>query len=155
MASILAGKCVSRAIQAHISLRLALFKCHIEEFYKLHPHIKERLDPELNKLVDALQGKNSNEAQSLHNDIAQIMTDLDVLTKMKTFNIKESEGKPTFRVALQYMQMVDAMLIFIRSVRTANWDLHLAALEEFVKYFFALDLTNYSSMIAWYIADMK
>ena len=153
--NILAGKCVRRAIEAHISLRLALFKCYIDEFYKLHPQIKEKLEPELEKLVDALQGKNSNEVKSMHNKVTKLLKDLNVLAKMKAFNAKESEEKPTFRVVLQYMQMVDTMLIFIRSVRTANWDLHLAALEEFVKYFFALDLTNYSSMIAWYIADMK
>ena len=46
------------------------------------------------------------------------------------------------------------MLLFIRSVRTANWELHLASLEEF-KYFSALDLINYARMIAWYLEDMK
>lgn len=38
--------------------------------------------------------------------------------------------------------------LFISFVRSANWNLHLTGLEDFVKYFFALDLTNYSAVIA-------
>ena len=90
-----------------------------------------------------------------YNDTAKILTDLNVIAKMKAFSPKEFEEKPTLRVALQYMHMVNIMLILIKFVQTANWELHLAVLEEFVKYFFALDLTNYSSLMAWYIADMK
>src|SRR5688572_11816907 len=60
-----------------------------------------------------------------------------------------------FKMLRQYMTMMRNMLLLIRSVRTGNWDLHLAVLEEIVKYFFALDLTNYSGMIALYLAQMK
>ena len=85
-----------------------------------------------------MQENKCNEIKPSHNSTAKILTDLDVLAKMEAFDTKESKEKPTFRVALQYMHMVDTMLMFIRSVRTANWGLHLAALEEFVKYFLPL-----------------
>lgn len=49
----------------------------------------------------------------------------------------------------------ESLLFFIWSVRTANWHLYLAALEDFVKYFFALDLTSYIVMIAWYLPKIR
>ena len=55
----------------------------------------------------------------------------------------------------QYMQMVLEMLLFIRSVRIGDWELHLMALETFTRYFFAHDRLNYACMIPVYLADMK
>ena len=40
-------------------------------------------------------------------------------------------------------------------MRTANWNLHLSSQDDLVKYFFTLDLTNYSGMTTWYLADMR
>lgn len=154
VANILAGKCVRRAIDAHTSLRLALFKCVSDEFYKEQGDIKEKLEPDMRKLLALLEGE-SHKIESICDDILIILEDLDVLAKLKAFEVKESQEKPTLKIALQYTEMVDTMLLFIRSVRTADWELHLATLEEFVKYFFALGLINYASMIAWYLADIK
>ena len=53
------------------------------------------------------------------------------------------------------MSMVLEMMMFVRAVRTANWQLHLQALELFSKYFFAHDRLNYAKMIPVYLADMK
>lgn len=53
------------------------------------------------------------------------------------------------------MKMVEFLLLFIWSVRIANWNLHLSALNDFEKYAFALDLTNNSEMIAWYHAEIR
>lgn len=60
-----------------------------------------------------------------------------------------------FMVFRQYMGMVLEMLMFIRAVRTANWELHLEALEIFTKYFFAHDHLNNEQMIPLYLAEMK
>lgn len=66
-------------------------------------------------------------------------------------------GTPTnhYSVMKQYMTMVLEMLQFVRAVRTANWELHLMALETFTKYFFARDKVNYARMIPLYLAEMK
>ena len=48
--------------------------------------------------------------------------------------------------------MVLEMLMFIS---TANWELHLKALEIFTKYFFAHDRLNYVRMIPLFLAEMK
>jgi len=53
------------------------------------------------------------------------------------------------------MAMVMEMMAFIRAVRNGDWDLHLEALQSFVKYFFASDKLNYARIIPVYLAEMK
>lgn len=50
--------------------------------------------------------------------------------------------------------MVQQMMLFIRAVRTSDWTLHFLALDGFCKYFFAMDLTNYSRMIPLYLHEI-
>lgn len=52
------------------------------------------------------------------------------------------------------MRMVMEMLLFVRSVRTGNWNLHIKSHELFTKYFFVHDKINYARMIPIYLADM-
>ena len=51
--------------------------------------------------------------------------------------------------------MVQLVLLFIKAVRTADWDLDFSSLEAFKKYFFAYDKPNYARMIPLYLAEMK
>ena len=79
---------------------------------------------------------------------------MDVATKMAKFE-KEHAKNPMFTVFRQYMTMVLEMLMFIRAIRSADWLLHLQALEIFTKYYFAHDRLNYARMIPLYLAEMK
>ena len=63
---------------------------------------------------------------------------MDIISKIAKFD-EEHAKIAMFKVFRQYMCMVLEMMMFIRAVRTANWKLHLQALEIFVKYFFAHD----------------
>ena len=67
---------------------------------------------------------------------------------MKEFEFNP-QVKPMHKAIRQYMHMVGVMCLYIRAVRTGNGALHLSALEEFIKYFFALDKLNYASMIPY------
>lgn len=51
--------------------------------------------------------------------------------------------------------MVMEMMTFIRAVWTGDWDLHLEALQLFVKYFFVHDMLNYARMIPVYLAELE
>ena len=53
------------------------------------------------------------------------------------------------------MKMSLEMLIFLKSVRNADWELHLASMNTFCKYFFALDKYVYARLIPLYVADMQ
>ena len=78
-------------------------------------------------------------------NLTQLMTEFDAIGK----------EIPMFCVMRQYMQMVMDMLMFIRSERTADWDLHLLSTKRFTKYSFAHDKINYSRMIPVYLSDMS
>ena len=79
---------------------------------------------------------------------------MGIMQKMTKFDERHAND-PIFKVFRQYMSMVLEMMLFIRAVRTANWNLHLQALELFTKYFFAHDRLNYARMIPVYLAEMK
>ena len=50
--------------------------------------------------------------------------------------------------------MVEILLRFIHATRQGLWDLHLTTLDEMVKYFFALDLKNYTGLSLVYLSQM-
>lgn len=80
---------------------------------------------------------------------------LDIMKKMAEFDRRHTNN-PMLKVFRQYMRMIlEMMMMFIRAVRTANWNLHLKALELFTKYFFAHDRINYARMIPLSLAEMK
>ena len=56
------------------------------------------------------------------------------------FETNQSQNNPTFKMLRQYMKMMAILLLLIRSVRAGNWNLHLAALEDFTKYFCCIGL---------------
>ena len=75
--------------------------------------------------------------------------------QLNEFDKKNEESSPVFKFARQYMHMVQLVLLFIKAVQTADWDLHLSSLEAFTKYFFAYDKLNYARRIPLYLAEMK
>ena len=74
--------------------------------------------------------------EEAHQRIVNTLESMEIMKKMKEFE-ESPENSPMFMVFRQYMGMVLEMLMFIRAVRTANWELHLEALEIFTKYFLA------------------
>ncbi len=53
---------------------------------------------------------------------------------METYDI-ENVKQPLHKLMRTYMTMGMQMMMFIRAVRTADWELHLVALEALTKYF--------------------
>ena len=52
------------------------------------------------------------------------------------------------------MQMIIDMAIYIQSVQTEDWKLHLKSTEMVSKYFFAHSMHNYAKLMSLYLADM-
>ena len=74
------------------------------------------------------------------------MREFGVWQTIYDFRAKRSEIESTFDLSSQYMNMVLSMLAFIRAVRSTDWNLRLAAVNDFTKYFLALGLRNYAAM---------
>jgi len=60
---------------------------------------------------------------------------------------EQSKDRPMFVFSRQYMAMIIEMLVFLKSVRTEDWYLHLTSLNSFCKYFFAFDRLNYARLV--------
>ena len=74
--------------------------------------------------------------------------------KLEAFDT-ESQVRPMFKWFRTYMEMVLTMMQFIRATRLGLWQLHLASLEKFCKYFFSQNRLKYSQFIPEYLAKMK
>lgn len=130
--------------EAHTQTLVALWKCHLDVLFEKHTDVFEVIS----------QGHTSSVHSAL-NDPLRTMESCHYTEWIKQFDKIESAMKPILGMVQRFMKMVDSLLPFIWSVRTAIWNLHLAALQDFLKYFFAFDLTNYSAMIGWYLAEIK
>ena len=51
--------------------------------------------------------------------------------------------------------MITEMMMFIRAVRTGDWQLHFTSLQLFTKHFLAYDQLNYARMIPLYVPEMQ
>ena len=75
--------------------------------------------------------------------------------KLEEFDTIQKQLSPTFKMLRDYMAMVECLLNLVRFVRSGDWNGHITSVEAIVPYFFALDMHNYSGMMAYYLADMK
>lgn len=152
VSQIIAGKKFRRALEAHTRTLVALQDCYFQYFFESHVNLYDGIYEKVQELKAKFNGAS---AQGHLNELLRTIKECDLLNQMKTFDEREEKRKPTFRMLRTYIRMLECLLQFLRSVRSGNWDVHLSSLADFVKYLFALDLTNYSGMIAWYIADMR
>ena len=148
--SILSGKNFRRSLKAHVRMLVALQKCYFATFFKHHQQLHDYIQCKVQNLCDKFHESTACNAL----DELKLAIDEYDLVRLKVFDESEFETKPTFMMIRQYMHMVELLLMFVGATRTGNWTIHLATLEQIVKYFFALDLTNYSGTIAWDIAEM-
>ncbi|MES9880238.1 MAG: hypothetical protein ABW185_05080 [Sedimenticola sp.] len=151
---IIEGRHIVRGQTAHTLTLEALFSLYQDEFFRGYPEIKTQIIETVEKLDKAFRDDDTERVKSEHLQMCNIICSQNVMEKMHAFDKAKSE-QPLFCVMRHYMEMILQMLMFIRAVRTGNWELHLVALEMFTKYFFAHDRINYSRMIPLYLAEMK
>ena len=64
-----------------------------------------------------------------------------------------SESGPTNKFWQQYLDMMEILFDFRKSVRDGNWNLHIAASERMLKWFFTYDCTKYARHFTFYWAS--
>lgn len=139
--AILLGKHVRRGIEAHLISLQALFSQYMEEFYAQNPTLKDDIHRSLTNLQDAFcssTGKKESIMKTIQ-QFQQILDSKNTYAKMEAFDEK-LKSVPSAKAMLLYMEMVMDLCLFIKSVRTGNWQLHLSSLDALVKYF--LHMTN-------------
>lgn len=71
------------------------------------------------------------------------------------FAQQQAEKNPTFALWLSYIEMVQALLLFIRATRENDWDLHLSAVRSMLPWFFAADRVHYARYGTAYWLEMS
>ena len=151
---ILGGNHVKRGEAAHTITLQALFSLYQGAFFVKHPAVRTIIEQSANQLSDACKKGDKQDITAKHEELAQTITSTELAAKMEQFDA-DHEDRPLFMFTREYMAMVMEMMMFIRAVRTGDWDLHLEALQFFVKYFFAHDMLNYARMIPVSLAEME
>ena len=64
-----------------------------------------------------------------------------------------SESGPTNKFWQQYLDMMEILFDSRKSVRDGNWNLHIAASERMLKWFFTYDCTKYARHFTFYWAS--
>ena len=62
---------------------------------------------------------------------------------------------PTASVWSSFLQIVQILLDFARSIKTGNWDLHLQSTENMLPWMFSYDRPNYACFLTYYLVTMK
>ena len=106
------------------------------------------------QLGNACENETKKEVEETTAKMVEVMESVDLFRKMKNFEEEKSEN-PEFHVFRCYVQMIMEMILFVRAVRTGDWQLNLKSLQWFIEYFFAHDRINNARMIHLYLAEMK
>jgi len=61
---------------------------------------------------------------------------------------------PTSAFWFSFLEMMNTLFIFNRSLKIGNWELHLHATRLMLPWFFAYDRSNYSRFLTFYWAEM-
>jgi hypothetical protein len=139
---ILSGKAISRAIRAHILVSSALY-AHLlgQDAGTLDTFGLEKL------FNDTLEGKMS--PRDL--DEAPELGLLESIIKQKIEDLRDHR---TAKLWLQYLDMVEKLLKFIRAERLGLWDLHLQVAAEMLPYLAASGHNLYVKSVWLYIQEM-
>ena len=54
-----------------------------------------------------------------------------------------------------FMEMMNVLFAFLRSVKIGNWELHLQATRDMLPWFFGYDHQNYSRYLTYYWVQMS
>ncbi len=86
--------------------------------------------------------KDLRQSSEKFTDCVDLPMSTDLLKLFETFK-KEDMG-PMCQLWVEFLDMVQLLLVFIRACRTSNWDLHLYCFRQMLAYFFAYDNINYA-----------
>jgi len=150
---IIEGNHVKRGERAHLLTLQSLFKLYYEAFEKQEPILCQNLQQLSEYVKESCKTATKASIIDAHNGVVSHMSSTEMLQKMAEFDLSK-KSNPLIHFCRHYMRMAMEMLLFIRSVRSGDWKLHLMSLEIFTKYFFAYDRLNYARMIPLYLAEM-
>ena len=98
-----------------------------------------------------LQKSQNDEYFKIHNSLVEVLNSSEFLNQLSAFC---SSFTYQAKYLYNFMKVFEILILFIRASRQNDWNLHLASLNDFCKYFFAYDQLNYARMTPLYLANM-
>ena len=137
------GKHMKRSFEANTTY-VALFCVYMGSSASLHPLIEKKLREGLASLAVMMENFTRKKKDVIRQNDHDLMTVLDetIFFDEKLKFDKSMENQSLYFINL--MKMFENLLLFVRSTRQCLWKEHLASLNEFIKYFFALDFQSYA-----------
>ena len=93
----------------------------------------------------------TNDFNDIQRRMSEVLAVTDFLEVQRCFDYNLKYQAKFLR---NFMKMFEILLLFVRGTRQSCWELHLASLDSFVKYFFVHDLQNYARYSLIYLAQM-
>lgn len=87
----------------------------------------------------------------VHQSLLEQLTAIKFFEKFQNFR---TDLKKQGKFLSNILNMIGNMLLYFRATRQKLWNLHLASQDSFVKYYFSLDLINYSRMIPVHLTHL-
>lgn len=139
------GKAYKRGVEFHITISLDI--------------IMMRLDAIADPDIEPVQEKCSALRKALHDHSPDMVEIYDEVHSWYSESFKPyvdgSNNAELAHFLTQYLEQVDSLLHLISTCRSADWEGHLAALENSIKYCFARDLLNYTRPMPVHLAQMN
>ena len=96
-----------------------------------------------------------NQLHTRQEDVKEVFEEVSaIFLKLFQSSLEQDLGEMA-QFLRSYMKQVESLLHLIRASRQGEWELHLGALEENVKYYFAHDLYKYARLVPVYLAQMQ
>ena len=148
---IINGSHYRRAVEAHEITRQALSDLWFDSFFSERPHVLTALTDNIQKLSDACNTKKNEAIKEVHQNLMIQLDSMNPDVQFKAFHDSHMQY-PLYRWLRIYMEQVQNLLQFHRSVHEPNFFLYLAAIEEMSTYFFAYHRLDYAQNMMEFLA---
>ena len=143
---IFTGKWFKRGVEFHMTNIMACYELFFEASSQQHD--LETMIRKCNELRKKLHSRQSD-VTGIFEEVSALLRD-----QFQASTLEQDIGEMA-QFLMIYMKQVESLLHVIRASRQGEWELHLAAIEEQVKYYFAHDLYKYARLVPVYLAQMQ
>ncbi len=153
---LLRGKHYNNCMRVYNYLFEALTRQKIESFQQWLIQ-KDRTDdlcsltssPEFESALDGINGPRFESLMTQHGSI------IELLEEYERHLEDENGAGPVAALWQSFLQMMNILFAFIRSIRTVDWQLHMDSTQRMLPWMFAYDRPNYSRFLSFYWTEMQ
>ena len=151
---IIKGKHMKKCIEAYSTLYLALSTILFENVLTFDNEKWTELKTDFLRLTNSfpdLQKSQNDEYFMIHISLTEMLSSSKFLNQLIAFcSLFACQAKYLYN----FMKVFEILILLIQVSRQNEWNLHLASLNDFCKYFFAHNQLNYARMTPLYLENV-